>query len=275
MTVNPAGFAANPLGLNGNGATISLIAGGNGTGTLLVTSPLAANGVGTGNGGSITLDSNSSTVFTIGAAKTNSIKAVSVLGTQNGALTVENFGTGGIIQSTIVSGVGTVNYTATGAGSITIKSALGDVGTSNVNLTTTGTGGISGTGLISATNADFTSTGVIGGKTAMKVAVSDLTANGAGQVNLTDSLGVTIEASGSTTSTFTVTAGGNLATNGAIQGTSVTLATSAANGNISLGDSVTATSATGTVTLTAKGTGSITDQNAAIAPIKSLRPTLS
>src|SRR5262249_61517703 len=67
LTVNPSFLRV--AAANGTGPSITLIAGNNtGPGNLLVTGPLSANGVGTNqNGGSITLQSNSTTVMNIGS----------------------------------------------------------------------------------------------------------------------------------------------------------------------------------------------------------------
>src|SRR5262249_3758784 len=68
LTVDPAGLNFGPLGLVGDGGKISLTAGANGTaGRLFVDGNLSANGVGIGNGGTVTLVSNSTKQFIVGA----------------------------------------------------------------------------------------------------------------------------------------------------------------------------------------------------------------
>lgn len=102
LIVNPAYVNANPIGSAGNGGTYTLVAGTALPGNLTISGSLLANGVGTGNGGTILLSSNSATPFSINAGTTsNGIKGTvsAASGTQSGYggnITIENQGLGGI-----------------------------------------------------------------------------------------------------------------------------------------------------------------------------------
>jgi fibronectin-binding autotransporter adhesin len=277
LTVNPLGIVAGPAGTNGNGAQLNLSAGGSGPGNLIVSSTLSANGAGTGIGGEITLISNSGTAsFTIGSAKTNGVVGLSVRGTTNGSITVANLG-GSITQTVAVTAIDSATYAAGGsAGSVTVSSSLGDPSTSSISLSAAGTGSVTGTGLLTASGVTLSSgTGAIGGKTALKLASQDITANGGGQVNLTDSMGATLFGSGSTNSSFALSAAGNISTGGSVTAsTTVSLITTATNGSISIGGQVGSATAT-LATVTAKGTGSITDQIESVFPIEATTVNLT
>src|SRR5262249_46566926 len=100
LTVDPNAFLAGPLGAGGNGANLTLIAAG-GFGSLLVTGSVSTSAVGTGNGGSLTLQCrDSSTPFAINSLKAiNGVQGLISLsgagGGSDGTLSVTNT-TGGV-----------------------------------------------------------------------------------------------------------------------------------------------------------------------------------
>src|SRR5262249_47230416 len=102
LTVNPAALLAGPLGLVGDGANLTLVAGPRGEGDLFITGSLLANGADIGNGGSIVLVSSSAQSFNVMPGATingvNGIVSASagqVFG-DGGSVRIENSGSGGI-----------------------------------------------------------------------------------------------------------------------------------------------------------------------------------
>ena len=102
LTVNATGLSVKASGSSGNGGIIGLGAAGtndvdNSTGNLLVVGSLAANAAGTGNGGSIGLNSNSASVFNEGLASKNTNGVTGSLSASgpNGGITLGTSGSGG------------------------------------------------------------------------------------------------------------------------------------------------------------------------------------
>ncbi len=102
LTVDVARISALVNGANGAGATLDLKAGAASAGNLYINGSLAASGKGTGNGGNVTLTSNSATVFDVrAAAATNGVNGTvtAAAGATSGAggqVRVINNGSGGI-----------------------------------------------------------------------------------------------------------------------------------------------------------------------------------
>ena len=277
---------------NGQGANITLTAGAITTGNLLVVGALSANGATTnGAGGSLTLNSNSSTAFTIdsGTATNGTTQALSVSGIGSGAMgsiTVHNTG-GGVTSNTEIFSSNVKNLTLSAAGSASGAITVGQniTTTGNITLTAGGTGAVlTGSKLLTAPSVSLGSgtgsigTGAAGATTAIQVDTSTLTANtsGTGSVNVknTGTGELTIGQSTAGT-TFAVvnsgassgaTPGISIATSGSVTaGTSVTLTSTATNGSIQLDGNLSATNTTsGAVTLTATGTGAITDPSGVV-----------
>ena len=107
VTVDPAALHIEPLGTSGAGGKISLTAGTSGTGNLVATGDLVVDGVGLGNGGSISLQCNSVTPFVIGSsADGNGVNGKpsangGATAGNGGAITVDNLGSGGIVLPSI------------------------------------------------------------------------------------------------------------------------------------------------------------------------------
>ena len=148
LTVAP-GASFNTQVFSGNGAKVSLSAGRN----LDVNAGLNVNAAGTGNGGSVSLNSNSSTIFTVGGGATNringNISAIAATNGSQGSISVVNSGSGGINLSAVLlnaSGAGTAGNvpgsitlsgsTLTGSGGVAINGGKDGVG-GNISITTT------------------------------------------------------------------------------------------------------------------------------------------
>lgn len=268
----------------GSGATISLTAGSQGAGALLISGSLSAAGSGIhGDGGSITLNSSSSTAFAVGSSTaTNGISGsidVSGSGSTNGQLIVRNSGGGIVDSSQTLTAVNRVTFDTTGAGvgTITIGKPIGDGGTQQITLTAGGSGAItSGTNLLTANSIVFQSgSGVI----SSNVNAAALTANtgGAASVSITNNRVITLNLGASSAgSDFTVTNSyGSIDTSRDISaGTNITLKTVLVNSSILLNGALTATN--GTITLTATGSGTITDlSSTGTDSIKAVKVTLN
>src|SRR6185437_5677921 len=142
-----------PGGSGGTAATIGLAAGTAGQGNLKVNGSLDASGATTtGDGGSITLSSNSSTPFLINSATgangiTGTLTATTTSG-QGGSVTVTNTGTGGVTLSS-ATGInvaptsghgGTIDLEAP-AGALTLASGVSSLKVDAVDSTSDGSGG--------------------------------------------------------------------------------------------------------------------------------------
>jgi hypothetical protein len=272
LTADPAALVFNTLGPspNAKGGSVTLKAGQNGPGTLIVSNILSAVGTGTGIGGSIDLESNSPTAFVIGSAsaKNGTVVGLSVLGGvtsaagSNGSITIVNTG-GGVTQSVNETAVGTVTYTAGGlSGAVTVSKLLGDANTSKVVLNASKAGAVSDTQILMANTVDATSSS--GAITLSKLnasTVSALTAQvvGAakGAVKITSARTTAFDIAQAQGSSVTIAAPTEIDSSGAINALAGNVSiTSTANstktvlpvGTIQLNGDVTAT---GTVTLTA------------------------
>ncbi|MBS1989971.1 MAG: hypothetical protein JSS83_05600 [Cyanobacteria bacterium SZAS LIN-3] len=236
ITFDPAGTAINvapgsaPAG--GSGGSIVIKAGffdskaiGLGNSTLLVTGPLsvAATGVKGNNGGNITLASNSAIPFNIGlvSGNLNGVQGtVSVAGnplSANGSVTFNN-ANGGVITSTAMTKVGTVNIESDGPGAfITIGAPLGTPATSpgktsfieldaqssvSASITQSNTKAIIAADILSVNSG---SAGTIGGKTALLVNAASVSAVGGSLVNVSDSAAA-VDLSGGAAGSFTFVA---------------------------------------------------------------------
>src|SRR5262249_35093843 len=139
LTINLSPITINHLGLNGNGANYTFIAGNAGAGNLLVLGNLNASGIGTGSGGSVTVESSSPTVMNLGSlllTNTNGLRGtVSLLGGKGkpaGNFTAINNG-GSVLNTLKLTTVNNVTLTAGAAGSASSVS-LGSKTTSSISL---------------------------------------------------------------------------------------------------------------------------------------------
>lgn len=241
------------------GASITLTAGNIGAGNLLVTGNLAADGK-AAPGGSITLNSNSTTSFTLGSttAKNGTKGTLSVAGTTPGDIKVTNRGGGITFASTtgLPASISKLTFDTTGAkaGTLTISKPL--TATTSITLTAGGTGTINpGANLLTAPTVALTAqTGAITAKVnTSTVSASTTGPTGTAAVSLTSTgTGLLTVNPSSAIGTFTLTHAGAITTAGTVAGTSVTIkSTSNLPGdNITLGGNVTATSSTGSVSIT-------------------------
>ena len=210
---------AGPLGKNGHGANISLTAAGQ---NLFITgSALSANASqvagAVGNGGTITLVSNSNTVFNIASgATTNGFDAAAPAITANGGagsgnggtITIRNISTGGI---TVSAGNSlTVTPVSGRGGTITLDTSNGTGGAANGAITLPGSATINVNAV--STNGDF--------------AGGSLTINGS-TVTTSSANAVTLQARG-----INFGNGGTVAITAAVGG--LTINSTAAVGNISI-----------------------------------------
>ncbi len=200
LTVTPSGKSAGvsfaPLGKNGNGGKIELTAGTAGSGNLVVSGALSANATGTGIGGNIDLNSDSSTAFNPGSTKTSNINgvlgAISASGKTAGSVIITNLGTGGITDGTALAKVGNLTLTSAQSGNISLSAALGSATTTNLTLNATGTGHISETGTAALTAGTVTLDAAGGSiqntvsSAAVTVSASTLSANALGSINVAD-----------------------------------------------------------------------------------------
>ncbi len=276
LTVAPENISAGPLGTSGAGATINLLAGNLlANSPLIVTGNLSAAAKGSAVGGTINLQSNSTTPFVILQAtlpaNNGTYGVLSVAGNAgNGSITVKNL-SGGVTLSTTVRGpannpalnaVSNLTFEA-GAGDIIINSSIGKTGTTSVSLKAQGNITKSNAALLSSNKLTLeATTGSIGTTTtAFKTTANNLAVI-AGQVaNISNtSTALTLGASkASSASTFTLVNTGSITSTGDITAGSVKL-TSGSNANIAIGGNITAQAATGSVSLTAGGKGSIFNQ---------------
>lgn len=141
LIVKQSGVRVDPLGKNGNGGTIAMNAGVSGTGNLLVDGNLSALGKGTGNGGTIVLQSTSASLFTL---KTDSKPVNGVFGTLStlskkgisGVISIINSNSGISILEPLLN-QDTLSLIA--GGTISTNSSLGGKKITNfMNITTTG-----------------------------------------------------------------------------------------------------------------------------------------
>ncbi len=147
---NPAAFILGSLGNNGKGSSITLKAGTSGSGTVFVNGALSANGKGTGDAGSIDIESNSTSQFQVGTgAATNGVAGnVSAVpgdssGATSGSVKLVNISTslGGI---TLLS-IGAVSAPAPASGGAGGQITL-DAGTHGTLTVPTGTVSVNGSG---------------------------------------------------------------------------------------------------------------------------------
>ncbi|MBS1989860.1 MAG: hypothetical protein JSS83_05035 [Cyanobacteria bacterium SZAS LIN-3] len=268
LTVSPAGLDIGPGATNSNGGKISLEAGSAGSGNLLVTGALSANGSGSGNGGTISLISKSATTFNIGStAKTNTngvLGGLSVAGA-GGSLTIIN-GSSGITNAIPLNAVENLTESAGGTGVLALGSSLSaNKGLQTVSLTVD-KGAITQTGSLTTAKIVLQSTGGnIGTSGAgFSVVAGEVQASALGLINITDKIksNVTLDASTAGTS-FKLLSSGALTIKGTLaSGTSTTLTTSGTNLGITIGGDLTVSSATGTAVLTATGKGIISETGA-------------
>jgi hypothetical protein len=274
LIVNPAGININPGA--GNGGTIDLVAGmGAKGGTLVVNAPLSADGTGSASGGTITLQSNSKTAFSVDSSKaTNGTRGVLSVngagGGDDGAINVTNLGAGGVTELQPLTAVSQVTLSAgtnaTGSNSsVRVSANLGSSGTTLITLNASGTGAVTGgaknaitaatisasseNGKITLPDVVATSSTVnVDATTGSKGAIS-ITNTGTGMLNLTGT-GTTEAAS------LTVKSLGILSVSGSVSANNVTLQnTSTTGGEIDINSGAVVSAGTA-LTLTEAGSAS-------------------
>ncbi len=278
ITVNPAQITVNSAGSDGTGGTIDIEAGQAGSGNLLVSSSLSAPGAGSGNGGSITLISNSTTAMLIGATKTvNGTIALSVPGGTGspagapGSITIKNEG-GALTVTQPLTAVSAVDLETGKNGTLTVSNNLGSAATNTITLSTV-LGGATG-GKISAKVLQAGAVNVSAGTQALTLSLStsDLSVTAMGNVTATTTAtapalltidGIAGPAS-SAAGVISVSTAGNLVLSTApVSGTAVTLKSSGKAGTILVGSSGSIVASTGAIVVTAAGgvqiDGTITD----------------
>ncbi|MBX3151315.1 hypothetical protein KF728_14280 [Candidatus Obscuribacterales bacterium] len=145
LTIVPDGiFDVQPTGANGNGAAISITAGALAPGNLLVSGSLNAGAMGTGIGGTIELNSNSSADFEIGNFRSSNGITGSIVTQGSGtstpaSLSITNRG-GGIYIKDILPVTNNLTLSTTGAtaGDITLKKEVNANGLLTISLGGTG-----------------------------------------------------------------------------------------------------------------------------------------
>jgi hypothetical protein len=189
VTANPAAIKVNPnaTGGGGNGGKINLSAGTAGAGQLLVTGPIAVNGVGAGNGGQVTLSSNTSSgdPFIVSNPTDNGVEGTitanaGATGGAGGSISLNNTGAGGVQLSS--TSVLSANATNGNGGNLSITSAAGPVnippGTFNVSAA--GSGNFSGGNV----NIVGTTINVTPNTGSLNIVSNGLGSGNAGMVNL-------------------------------------------------------------------------------------------
>lgn len=276
ISANTGGIA---LGANiGSAATSSVTLEAAGTGSITQTAGLLSGKVinlfATG-GGSIGVNSGSRV-----KTATNSLNYFATTPTGNiylqntGTLTLNSINmegtfdlvnTGAITSKQLISAGNVSLITSSGSSAITLAGITApDAGT--INLQTSGSGAISSTGQLKAL-AGITLTSASGsiGSSAKPLSLhtSNLTAltSGSGSVYLTDDVAITsMGASGG--QTFQLSANGDITTS-AISGKTINLSVTAANGAVTLGGNIGAS--TSTVTIKAAGTGKVLQTSGTLA----------
>ncbi|MDR3615253.1 MAG: hypothetical protein P4L53_16970 [Candidatus Obscuribacterales bacterium] len=228
-----------PKGTSGNGGSVALTASTSAPGAMSLSETINANGVGTGNGGTVAITDNSNNAIVI---PTSGISANSGTTGYGGSVSITNTGNaggnGGIeIQSGTISATGSAN-TALNHGSITVN-AVGGTNSGLVQLD----GGSLTADATGAGNSNGGAVSVAGGTVSLTGVSENLTANASGTGN------------GGSVSISTVGVGGN-----------ITVGTSGSGLNLSAtGGSAGSTSGNGgAVTVSASGNLSLPN-GAAIA----------
>ena len=225
LTINASAISV-AAGVSGNGGTIILQAGDTSTvaGNLQVIGALSANGTGTNStGGTISLTSNSKTIFSVDSARAlNGTQAsLSVSGTTPGQIAIDNNG-GGITELQNFTAVGTLALTTGGTGAILLSANIG-----------------SGTGNLVLQSAS----GKISGGTKNLLAVSTISATSvSGAISLPDVAGAQVTASTGSKAAVAITSPGAQALN--IAGASGGAVTIKSLGDITVSQAVTATALT-------------------------------
>ena len=256
LTINPTGMInATPTGTgsgNGNAGNLNFTAGVSAAGNLLVIGNLSANGAGTnGLGGNISLTSNSTTTFNIGATANSNINGIrgslSVFGSgnDNGNISIANKG-GGITHATqALTALNNLTFDTTGAsnGRITISRAVGSSTSNLITITAGGTGTI------------------LPGGNVLTGATVNLKSNSGAITATVNTTNVSANTGGTAAVSITNQRAGLLTVKASSSGGNFTLRNTGANSGIKIsGGIVSNNTSSGVVTLTATGTGSITGE---------------
>ncbi len=261
LLVNPGNIDIAPTQSTGGQLNLA-----SANGTLLVNGSLSANAaISTDIAGDITLSSGSATAFVVGGTKltngvTGSVTATGIAGAQGGGtITISN--TGAITDAVPITAFNFLSETAGGTG-IAVNAALGNANAVNINLATTGTGAITATkapvqvALATAANpgeVDLTTSG--GAISVSKLNGDNVSANtnsNTAAVSITsidaaNALNIIGPVAGGK---VTIVTPANLTSNATIDGTAITLTSTAKTGTIAIDQAV---KGTGLVTISAAG----------------------
>ncbi len=241
LTVNTAQLTPGPT--NGAGAGISLLAGTAGPGILTLVGTLSADASGTpgnygGIGGSLTLQTNIPTVFTV--------PLFSVAGTSNGSVDITNAGAG-LSVTVPYTNISNLSLKSTGgSGSISISKPIGNAATSSITLMANGTGKV--------TDAQITLAGSLtlasgsGAISVTKFNGSFVSANTTGMVAVTNTGAALLSIGASSGSTLTIKSAGNMDDTGAITAGTVLLQSTSKTGIVSVDAAIDANLKTITLT---------------------------
>jgi hypothetical protein len=251
LTVDPNFLSVKASGFNGQGGELTLIAGsGSGPGVLLVTGSLAANGAGTGAGGIIQLEQNSSTVFAIDSAKALSgvqgTLAVNGGSSGNGTLNIINLG-GGVTVNQALTNFSSLNISAPAGGTLTLATNIGNASSGSMILLAPGK-------LVSKTiQADTLA--VFSGSQPLTLATNvhnlQVSASGAVTVTNTASPLAALNIAGLSGSTVTIKSNGDIVNSATTTATSGAISLTSTGGNISNSGTLAANGSKGAITLVA------------------------
>ncbi len=290
LVVSPAGVSVLASG-NGNGGSLDLEAGlAKGvSGTVLINSSISINASGSGQGGTIVIASNSPTPLTIGGTKViNGVQGnISLNGPGgNGKFIAINRG-GSVNETLALTNFGAISLSSGNNGSVTVSKNLGNANTQSIELSNQASSATS-TGKISAKTLQANSVFVFSGGTQALSLTTDtmnlgLASKGAITVTNTSTANLTINTANA--GATTIKSPGDISVASTINATGLTLqSTSKTNGTITSNgilnssgpvaltaiggiaiNTIQALGKTGTVTLTAAGTGAQIDINQSAA----------
>ncbi|MBU6455260.1 MAG: hypothetical protein KGS72_26050, partial [Cyanobacteria bacterium REEB67] len=265
LTVDPNFLSLKASGFNGLGGGLALVAGnGTGPGVLLVTGSLATNGSGTGAGGTIELQQNSSTVFAIDSAKTVSgvqgTLSVNGGGAGNGTLSLLNLG-GSVTENQALTNFSTLNISAAPSGTLTLATNIGNSSSGTVILIAPGK-------LVSKTiQADKLS--VFTGTQALTIAtnVHDLQVSASGAVTVTNTASplAALNIAGLSATAVTIKSNGDIVNSATTTATSGAISLTSTSGNISNSGTLAANGSKGAVTLIAASANAKISESGAIS----------
>jgi trimeric autotransporter adhesin len=272
LTVASSGVGA-AAAVSGGGGNITLTAGTKGPGTLVFQGSTGINlsGVGSGpqDGGNLILQSNSTSAFLVDSSSTKNgvqgpISVTGLNGGTDGTVSITNLG-GAVTEEQQLAAVGSITLASGDNGTVSVTKLLGGANTGSINLIANGSGKVTASATLQATAVDASSgSGDIGNLNVIATKVSALT-SGKGTVSVTSvgSASSTLNVTGATGAAITFKSPDDLTISGPISGTAITLTSTAKTGGsiVAGGGSgkLDAVAGTGTVTITASGTGATID----------------